>query len=198
MRHILVITAILGAVATTGFAQPYAVSWVDRSNPDLPCEHCDPSDALGPPDATNVPVAGYYSLGGLGWVELQLGAPVMDIPGADLVVWEEITAAWNGIPGSVGNLPDETADVLLGFNADSWTWVGRVEDGFRDSMFIDIAGTGMAGATFVRIEDVSDQTGYPASPGFDLDAVEILPEPSTVMLLAAGGLLAMRSRRQTA
>ncbi len=196
MRWCTVVSGILGLASAVALGQPYAVSVADSYNPDAPCEHCDPADALGYPDASQDPVEGYCSLGGLGWVEFQLGISVTDVAGADLVVWEELTADWDGVPGSVGHLPDETADVLLGFTADSWTWVGTVLRGDRDSMFIDIAGTGMAGAPFVRIEDVSNRTGYPASPGFDLDAVVVLPEPTMLLLLGFGGLVATRSRNR--
>ncbi len=50
----------------------------------------------------------------------------------------------------------------------------------------------MSGATFVRIEDTYDGGGD--SPGFDLDAVEILPEPATALLVLFGSLVLWKRR----
>jgi hypothetical protein len=134
---------------------------VDHFNPDPCCDNTDPCRALGPADAQ------WYSMGSSpGWIVLDLGYTVLDLPGADLVVWEENTAF-------SGGSPDQPADVFLSHDGTEWTPVGSVERGNRNSMFIDITGTGMRGATFVRVEDAStDSSGQ--SPGFDLDAVEII------------------------
>ncbi len=173
------------AAAAVALGQPHAVEVIDFSTAHTPCTNCDEQDALGAPDGTNSPVAGFYSIGDFGFIELRLGAPVLDVPGDDLAIWEEITREWNGVPGGVGENPDEDALVSLSFDGQSWTNVGQVTRGDRSSMFFDIAGTGLAGATFVRIEDLSGRTNS-NSPGFDLDAVQVVPEPGAMGLLLIG------------
>ncbi len=53
---------------------------------------------------------------------------------------------------------------------------------------IDIASTGLASASFVRFLNESGEA-------FEIDAVAVVPTPSTLMLLSFGSLAAMRRRR---
>jgi len=134
---------------------------IDHFNPDPCCTNTNPCRAIGAADAE------WYSMGSSpGWIEMELGFGVSDVPGPDLVVWEESTA-------STGNPPDESAQVSLSTDGSAWTTIGNVERGDRSSMFFDIEGYGVNGAKFVRIADLStDSSGE--SPGFDLDAVKVL------------------------
>ncbi len=164
-------------------ASPYAINVVDYEGNALPPFN-DPTEALGSPDySQNVPSNGFYSIGQFGWISLELGQPVLDIPGNDILIWEE-----------EGGITDESADVFLSFDSQNWTLVGTVLAGVVDSSFIDIQGSGMEGATYIKVVDITGAGGEIAAKGFDLDAVEILSEPATMSLILIGGMM-LRSRR---
>lgn len=200
-REILAVflVAAIYLVASSVHAEPYAVSVFSYNNTDALDPFTDPSEALGAPDGTSGAPCPYgvVSLGRYGSISLQLGQAVLDISGPDLIVWEELTYQWDGVPGSEGHLPDETADVSLSFNAIDWTLVGQVVRGDRDSLFIDINGTGMSGATYLRLDDVTGNGTPSGANGFDLDAITVIPEPATMSLLALGvGAVFIRKRRR--
>jgi len=194
----LVCAGILCLTALSATASPYATSVVAYDNTDASAPFTTPSEALGPPDAASGAAQPYgiVSLGRLGSISLQLGEVVVDVSGPDLAVWEELTYQWDGVPGSEGNLPDESADIFLSKDANAWTLVGHVERGDRESLFIDISGTGMSGSAYIKIQDVSGLSTPSGARGFDLDAVTVLPEPATLTLLALGGLTILRKRRK--
>ncbi len=194
---LLSLLAAIGLLASKAAGSPHAVNVAAYGNTYAGSPFDDPTNGLGSPDGNpGLPMPyGTVSLGSYGSIVLELGQPVLDVAGPDLAVWEELTYQWDGVPGSAGNLPDESADVFLSLAPSSWTWVGRVERGDRSSLFIDITGTGMDGATYLRIEDVTGGTTASGANGFDLDAVTVLPEPASLSLLAAAALAAVRRRR---
>jgi len=178
----LILSGILIVIgyAPISIATPYAISVVDYStNAEPPCNN--PLEALGPPDATDEETpapAGTYSVGNSGWIILELGQPVFNVEGADIIVWEEKTHL------NPTSLPDEGALVYLSTNVNSWTQVGRVERGNRESMFIDIDSTGTSGSTYIKIVD---DGGVYSHNGFELDAITIISEPSTPPVADADG-----------
>jgi len=167
----------------------YADSVVAYNNPDAAATISVPSAALGAPDGLT------YSLGRLGWIELHLSAPVIDLPGPDFEVWEE---------GWPNGAPDEKAHVYLSLDGNDWTFIGNVLRNVPSSIYLDIAGKGVDGATFVKVEDFQ-ASFFQGTPGFDLDGVVVysgdaaVPEPLTATLGLLGlASLMMRRRRRMA
>jgi hypothetical protein len=114
-------------------------------------------DALGPPDGVAV------SLGLEGSVVLQLDEPVPNGPGTDLVVHES---------GAFGGGVDESHLVETSEDGLVYAFNGVCTGG---DCVIDIAGTGLASASYVRITDSASGLGEPAPhAGADIDAVSVV------------------------
>ncbi|MBI5764277.1 MAG: immunoglobulin domain-containing protein [Planctomycetes bacterium] len=158
MNRIGIIAASLVLWTTSANAQWYATSVLAVNNPQAGCQNCNQTWALGAPNGAA------YSLGYFGSIELELGQPVIDRPGADLGVWEE--------NHFFGGPPDEHANVYLSFDRVSWTLVGTVINNSA-SQLIDIAGKGVSGARYVRVVD-TQHFSVACCPGFDLDAVTVI------------------------
>ena len=90
MRNLLfAITIMLVSLVSNLYASPYATNVIDYSgNSEAPFNN--PQLALGEPDFNLIAKPwGLYSIGQYGWISLELGEPVYDIEGPDLIVWEE-------------------------------------------------------------------------------------------------------------
>jgi hypothetical protein len=173
---------ILISFATISQAQPWAVAVEQYNNTNAGPPYNNPTSALG--DADGI----YVSLGQFGGVDLMLGQPVLDLPGADLRVVDENRFA--------NAIPDESADVFLAFSAGGpWTGIGAVQIGVGSSYYFDISGFRVEGAQFVRVQDTSGLDFGGPFRGFDLDAVLILPEPSIALLLSVYATLLLRRQR---
>ncbi len=139
----------------------------------------DPSKALGPAESAGAAfddptslTGTFYSLGfnlqgDGGWLTVKLGTPVTDTAGPDLQVFETTY----GPP-----YPDEKARVEVSTNTTTWTSLGVVtKDGS-----VDLAGSGVTTANYVRITDLTDKTLHePSADAYDLDAIKVL-HPQTI------------------
>ena len=183
MKSLLfLLTVIFILLASNLYALPYATNVIDYNGNSL-APFNNPQLALGAPDFNlDAQPWGLYSIGQYGWITLELGEPVFDIEGPDLIVWEE-----------GGGITDESADIFLSFDSNIWTLVGSVERGLL-TCNIDIAGTGMSGSTYVKVVDTSGGSGGIEAKGFDLDAVTVVPEPASILLIL-GALPFIRRRK---
>ena len=158
-----------------------------------------PDVVLGPPrgggDATQS--TDVVSLGVGGTITLELGLAAVDGPGADLIVFENVFRAGGSgplfrEPGHV-SLSEDGADFVdipcdpegEGFpgcagvspvyaNADA-NDIDPTDEETAGGDPIDLAGTGLSRARFVRITDSGIDRGFGApSGGFDLDAVAVV------------------------
>lgn len=185
----------------------FAVAVLDSYNPRAGT-YTNRLDALGMPDGAFDDTRGIYSMGEYGWINLVLSAPVTNIAGPDLAVWEESTY-FDDPPNRMNAFPDESADIYLSMDAAHWVLVGKARKGVRGSLMVDIAGKGVDGAPYVRIVDVSGEA-YPKHEGFDLDSVTVfgivpppppvpsVPEPEQFLMLLGGGMFLIRRVRHSA
>jgi len=114
--------------------------------------------ALGAPDGQAVP------LGLNGVLELRLDQPVLNGAGKDLAVYEN---------GSGDGAIDENFRVEVSTNGTTWVLLGECAGG--DCSF-DIAFTGLASVSYVRLTDLPPQEAGTTAPdlGADIDAVATL------------------------
>ena len=157
-----------------------------------------PDVVLGPPRGKGFDAGGLdvLSLGQAGVIVLELGAPAVDEPGADLLVFE------NAFRGPDGALFSETA--IVGASADGVTFVDwpcdaddpakafpvcagthavlSSPDNGLDPLDPAVAGgdpfdllaIGLTSARYVRIRDSGLNPSLAPSGGFDLDAVAVV------------------------
>ncbi len=139
------------------------------------------------------------SLGRGGAIVLRLGRPIRDIPGPDLIVFENPFRFGGGIfaePGEVAVSEDGAHWTVFSCDPTPPDFVGcagvrpvlaHAGENERDPTDperaggdpFDMAVIGVASAHFVRIRDVGAGAGFgPPSEGFDLDAVAVVAEPS--------------------
>jgi len=116
----------------------------------------DSTQALGQPDASNA-VGGFVSLGVNGSITLGFNNQVLDLPGADLLVYE---TSFSG--NNCGNNDDESALIELS-NGGAFISVGII---CRDGE-IDIADSGLPFITLIRITSTNTNT----PDGYDVDGV---------------------------
>jgi hypothetical protein len=158
-----------------------------------------PDVVLGPPRGTGdaVQSTDVVSLGVGGTITVELGVAAIDRDGPDLIVFENAfrvggTGPLFAEPGYVGlsddgetfvELPcDPDADGFPGCAGASAVYANAdendidphdVEEAGGDA--VDLAGTGLARARFVRIRDSGIDRGFGApSGGFDLDAIAVV------------------------
>lgn len=99
------------------------------------------------------------SIGVRGWVDIDMGTPIVNRSGNDFVVVE-------------GDADAERCTVLVSNNWNGpWTYLGLA----NGTTEFDLATGGMSQARYVRLRDDGDGTGSSPTAGFDLDAVEGYP-----------------------
>lgn len=133
----------------------------DRSNPE---------DVLGEPDAVAPIVAGFFSLGVEGWVEVSFNGYVLDVEGDDLSFHE----ATYGNRAAYG---EETIEVYVSQDGDNWQSIGYANnhesEGGDGVALLDFSSTGWGWIKYVRVVDATpyDQHDNDAD-GYDLDAID--------------------------
>ncbi|MCY1083571.1 hypothetical protein [Archangium lansingense] len=135
--------------------------------------NANPLDVLGAPDSK------FLAMGGPGaYVLLDMGVtPIVNGSGPDLEIREQGTAA-----GGV----DEQYRVLISDSTDPASFV-LVGTGTAFSL-LDIAGTGLSSARYVRIEDLSTATSNSTTPGSDIESVTSLHASGSGSLPPVTGL----------
>ncbi|HPE86850.1 MAG TPA: M14 family zinc carboxypeptidase [Bacteroidales bacterium] len=107
----------------------------------------------------------YYSLGKDGFIHFDMGSPVYDKPGLDMVVYE-------------GDLTDEGYTLFASATLDGpWSMVGT---GTGTTEF-DLNASGLVNARYYKIQDDGDGVSGGADAGFDLDAVAVINPPLSVV-----------------
>ena len=119
--------------------------------------------------ALSIPDRRYYSLGKNGWIVLDLGTAILDLPGNDLRIYEGDASA-EGFVVKVSNN-------LFG----DWRTLGSG----RGTTEFDLASKNIKEIRYIRIEDDGDGYTGTSNAGFDLDAVEANPIPSSGSYLLA-------------
>ncbi len=111
------------------------------------------------------------SIGVRGWVDIDMGTPIVNRSGNDFVVVE-------------GDADAERCTVLVSNNWNGpWTYLGLA----NGTTEFDLATGGMSQARYVRLRDDGDGTGSSPTAGFEVDAVEGYPllgvaEPAVISL----------------
>jgi hypothetical protein len=162
-------------VACTGTPSTYGRTVVDWWAPRCSLEanlFNDPQTAIGAPDAAGIGPEGYtgfISLGFGGHVTLDMGGCLADRPGADLRVYQAVSA--EPVSVYVSPAPDGPYTLLEGRKR-CGTRIDNVQ-GYCDFDFADGAVTQ---ARYVRVEDgeLWPCPGGTRSEGADLDAVQAL------------------------
>jgi hypothetical protein len=113
---------------------------------------------LGAPDDVN------YSLGKSGWIVIDMQKSILDGPGIEIKVHE-------------GDNSPEGYKCYAGPTIDGpWKFLGN---GTGTQSF-DFTSAGLAEAQFVKIVDDGDGPATGADAGYDLDAIEVLPQPQII------------------
>ena len=136
--------------------------------------HSDPSRAVGPPDVK------YVSLGRTaGYIVATMGAPFTNGPGADIRVYEV---------GDMQGGGDEEFDVFISIGSSKWLQVADHVKNDSGAIFASIDISPYSGEyRYIKIVNQSSSGG--ATPGADIDAIEILypgengPSPLVILLL---------------
>ena len=151
--------------ATCNFAlQPdnynyaYRVAGCQIPNNNPGDEGNTPATFLGAPDDMN------YSLGRSGWIVIDMQEPILDGPGLEIKVHE-------------GDNSPEGYKCYAGPTIDGpWKFLGN---GTGTQSF-DFTPSGLIEAQFVRIVDDGDGVATGPDAGYDLDAIEVLPQPQII------------------
>jgi hypothetical protein len=167
-----------GAAAAPDRAAEYAQSVVDWWLPQCTLDrngYKDPQEVLGRPDAVNLGgrdnYRGIMSMGQGGYVTVDMGMNAVDGPGADIRVFQTTT----GEPVTLYASTSAAGPfVLLGLRIPCGVRTPGVLSNHCD---FDLAGTGLASARFLKIEDGEVYpclAGDTITEGTDIDAVQIL------------------------
>jgi len=138
----------------------------------------DATEALGPPNAYPTgpdSYRGFVSLGIDGWIVVEMGRCIKNLPGSDLMVYQ--TVSYEGVGVEVAETPDGP-----------WHWLGiracnEHTPYYSFACYFDLSHkAGVQWARYVRVIDFMSVThpGYavceldPPHPGADIDAVEVI------------------------
>jgi hypothetical protein len=162
------------APATAEYAQSVVDWWLPQCTLDRN-GYKDPQEVLGTPDAANLGgkdnYRGIMSLGQGGYVTVDMGVSAFDGPGADIRVYQ-MTA---GEPVTLYGAASAAGPfVLIGLRATCGVRTSGIAANHCD---FDLAGTGLASARFLKIEDGEIYPCLAAgtiTEGPDIDAVQIL------------------------
>lgn len=166
------------AVGATGVAAPYATAVADWWVPACSLArngYNNPAELVGPPDALNLGgrdnYRGLMSLGQGGWVTLDMGATVVNGPGADIRIYQATSNEEVTVYASASASGPFT---LLGLREPC----GRRGLGtFSNFCEFDLAAGPLAEARFLKIEDGEIYpclSGDTLTEGADIDAVQAL------------------------
>lgn len=125
------------------------------------------NDEGNTPAATGSPDNVRYSLGRMGYAVLDMGTPVVDGEGNDIIVYEN-----DATPEGYFLYAGQTMD-------GPWELLGNATGNHE----FDLLASGLPDARYIKIKDDGDGQSQVADAGFDLDAVEgivrIVPADST-------------------
>jgi hypothetical protein len=166
------------AQAPAKAAAPYASSVVDYWLPDCTLRRNlfnDPNEVVGTPNAVKFggvdDYRGMMSLGQSGWVTVDMGASVVDGPGADIRVYQTTSTEEVTVYGAAS---PQGPFVLIGLREPCGI---RSPGLFSNHCDFDLAGSGLAEARYLRVEDGEIYpclAGDTRSEGADIDAVQAL------------------------
>ena len=170
--------AAASAAAAHAAATEYAQSVVDWWLPQCTVDrngYKDPQQVVGGPDAANLGgrdnYRGIMSLGQGGFVTVDMVDSAADGPGADIRVFQATT----GEPVTLyASLSASGPFVLVGLRVPCGT---RTPGTFSNHCDFDLAGSGLASARFLKIEDGEIYPCLAAgtlTEGADIDAVQVL------------------------
>lgn len=158
MKSVTSLVFFLGMAGQALAAEPYAQQVLDSVvlNGNAGNSNANPLDVLGAPDSK------YLAMGGPGaYIVLDMGdTPIVNGTGPDIEI-REIGSTAGGV--------DEEFRVLISDSTDPASFV-LVGIGSAFSL-LDIAGTGLSSARYVRIEDLSTATSNSSTPGSDIESV---------------------------
>ncbi|MFY0527185.1 hypothetical protein ACN28I_29925 [Archangium gephyra] len=161
MRAATGLALLLGVAGQARAAEPYAKQVISSVvlTGNVGNNNANPLDVLGAPDSR------FLAMGGPGAsVVLDMGdTPIVNGSGPDLEIREQ---------GSATGGVDELYRVLISDSTDPASFV-EVGTGSAFSL-LDIAGTGLSSARYVRIEDLSTATSNSTTPGSDIESVTSL------------------------
>ncbi|WP_432798771.1 PEP-CTERM sorting domain-containing protein [Poriferisphaera sp. WC338] len=188
---ILLSLTVTTDAAPVAIGDPYAdavVSYTEGSNVGDNVD--DPALAIGGPDGTVTPAAGYVSLGNGGSIILEFtDNALIDGAGDDIRIFE------------VGNPDTYELSISVDGSNGSWIFIGSAS---VTASFDIGAATGVSPTAqyrFVKLDDGNAILTPAPVAGLDLDAVEalnsvdIVPEPASVALLSLGSLALIKRRR---
>jgi len=167
------------ASSETGF---FAQSVVDWWLPQCTIErngYSEPRQVLGSPDAASLGVrdqyTGFMSLGQGGYVTVDMGAPAIDGPGADVRVFQSVAGEWVTLYASTTAQGPFT---LVGLRTPCGV---RSPGVFSNHCDFDLHDGGLTEARYFKIEDGEVYPclkGGTITEGSDIDSIEILnPKP---------------------
>jgi hypothetical protein len=164
--------------AASGTAAVYAQAIADWWLPGCSLQHNgynDPQQALGAPNALNIggkdQYSGLVSLGQGGWIVVDMGQTITDVPGPDVRVYQSTSNEPVSLyAGDAATGPFR----LVGLRHTCGT---RSPGLFSSHCDFDLAEGGIASARYLRIEDgelYPCLAGGTLTEGADIDAVELL------------------------
>ena len=172
----------------------YAQS-IESFTPGSPIHSIAPiENILGAPDTTYNPWDSTGSIGHMGSVTVDMGQTgFTDVPGDDIFLW------YGGFTTPSYNEVLEGCRVEVSMDGLEFFFVGELPYGgivgspvAPLSRGLDISDSGLAHARYIRVWDTGTDVD---AGGLELNAIEAIPEPMTLSLLALGGLAMLRRRR---
>lgn len=175
----------------------YAENIIEHS-PQAP-DSLSPEVILGPPDAGWDPLEEYVGFTDFeqvstdipGYVTIGFGGKMLqDISGNEIIVH---LYDWH-----LGDNYVESFEVLASVDNSNWESLGIAtpsegnEPHVRASVSFDLADMGLDYAYYIKIKNIRNEPLTHEGP--DIDAIEYIPEPATILLLGLGGLV-LRKRK---